>query len=191
MGALFAELEGKAKEYGDYRVVSVFIGGGTPSVVESKWIAELLEKVIAFFTNFNALFAVEIVLFFFIIFFVSKVLRDNDATKLMLLYWVLLIAGGAMHIFDGEVMTKEFFMFYTVILSSVMLIIFSVEVKKYFWDVQRKKPRAIRKRTAKRTANVVSQTSSRRCRICPKTTWARSSCFRAAACPSRFCKVAL
>ena len=44
MGALFAELEGKAKEYGDYRVVSVFIGGGTPSVVESKWIAELLEK---------------------------------------------------------------------------------------------------------------------------------------------------
>ena len=99
--------------------------------------AELLEKVIAFFTNFNALFAVEIVLFFFIIFFVSKVLRDNDATKLMLEYWVLLIAGGAMHIFDGEVMTKEFFMFYTVILSSVMLIIFSVEVKKYFWDVHK------------------------------------------------------
>ena len=123
--------------------------------------AELLEKVIAFFTNFNALFAVEIVLFFFIIFFVSKVLRDNDATKLMLLYWVLLIAGGAMHIFDGEVMTKEFFMFYTVILSSVMLIIFSVEVKKYFWDVHKIKTGTAEKSSG--NTETYSQADSERC----------------------------
>ena len=123
--------------------------------------AELLEKVIAFFTNFNALFAVEIVLFFFIIFFVSKVLRDNDATKLMLLYWVLLIAGGAMHIFDGEVMPKEFFMFYTVILSSVMLIIFSVEVKKYFWDVHKIKTGATEKSSG--NTETYSQADSERC----------------------------
>jgi diadenylate cyclase len=51
----------------------------------------------------------------------------------------MLLAGGAMHIFDGEVMTKQFFMFYVVIVSSVMLIIFSVEVKKYFWDVHKAK----------------------------------------------------
>lgn len=44
MGALFAELEGRAKEYGDYRVVSVFIGGGTPSLLEAKWIVKLMEK---------------------------------------------------------------------------------------------------------------------------------------------------
>lgn len=44
MAALFAELEGRAKEYSDYRVISVFIGGGTPSIVEANRIAELLER---------------------------------------------------------------------------------------------------------------------------------------------------
>ena len=101
---------------------------------------ELLENTIAFFTGLNALHVIEIVMFFFIIFFVSKVLRDNDATKLMLLYWFM--AGGAMHIFDRNIMTKEFFMFYVVLLSATMLIIVNVEVKKYFWDVHRVKTNA-------------------------------------------------
>ena len=123
--------------------------------------AKLWENVIAFFLGFNALFAVEIVLFFFIIFFVSKVLRDNDATKLMLVYWLMLVAGGAMHVFDGEVMTKEFFMFYTIILSSVMLIIFSVEVKKYFWDVHKIKTGATEKTLG--DTETYSQADSERC----------------------------
>ena len=44
MGALFAELEGRATGYSDYKVVSVFIGGGTPSIVNADRITELLEK---------------------------------------------------------------------------------------------------------------------------------------------------
>ena len=100
---------------------------------------ELVENAISFFTGLNALHVIEIVMFFFIIFFVSKVLRDNDATKLMLVYWFMIVAGGAMHIFDREIMTKEFFMFYVILLSATMLIIFNVEVKKYFWDVHRVK----------------------------------------------------
>lgn len=99
----------------------------------------LMKNVETFFVEFSVLHAIEIILFFFVIFFVSKVLRENDATKLMLVYWLFLVAGGAMHIFDGAVMTKELFTFYVVILSSVMLIIFSVEVKKYFWDVHKVK----------------------------------------------------
>lgn len=98
-----------------------------------------MKNVETFFVEFSVLHAIEIILFFFVIFFVSKVLRENDATKLMLVYWLFLVAGGAMHIFDGTVMTKELFTFYVVILSSVMLIIFSVEVKKYFWDVHKVK----------------------------------------------------
>ncbi len=43
MAALFSEIEGRASEYKDYKVVSVFIGGGTPSVVQAKWIVKLLE----------------------------------------------------------------------------------------------------------------------------------------------------
>lgn len=119
----------------------------------------LVENVIAFFTGFGALHAVEIVLFFGLIFFVSKVLRDNDATKLMLMYWLMLFAGGAMHIFDGEVMTKQFFLFYVILLSAVMLIIFSVEVKKYFWDVHSVKGSS----SEKSATEVYSQAETERC----------------------------
>jgi hypothetical protein len=77
----------------------------------------LMKNVETFFVEFSVLHAIEIILFFFVIFFVSKVLRENDATKLMLVYWLFLVAGGAMHIFDGTVMTKELFTFYVVILS--------------------------------------------------------------------------
>lgn len=95
----------------------------------------LWQSVVDFFMNFNGLFAAEILLFFGVIFFVSKVLRDNDATKLMLVYWFMIVVGGAMRIFDGGVMTQPFYMFYVVLLSAVMLILFSGEMKKYFWDV--------------------------------------------------------
>ena len=121
--------------------------------------AKLWESVLAFFTGFNALFAVEIILFFFLIFFVSKVLRDNDATKLMAIYWFMLFAGGCMHVFDGEVMTKQFFLFYVILLSAVMLILFSVEVKKYFWDVHSAKEGGLEKSTAP----VYSQAETERC----------------------------
>ena len=99
-----------------------------------KW-TELQQGVINFFNSFGVLFAVEIVVLFGLLFFVSKVLRDNDATKLMFLYWVMLIAGCALHVFDEAVMDKQFLLIYVVLVSALMLILFSVEVKKYFWDV--------------------------------------------------------
>ncbi len=101
--------------------------------------AGLLERVTSFFNNINALYIVEMVMFFFIIFFVSKVLRDNDATKLMLVYWALIIAGGAMHVFDSKIMTQQLYTFFVILLSATMLIIFNMEVKKYFWDVHKAK----------------------------------------------------
>lgn len=45
MEALRAETIGRAPEYRDYTVVSVFIGGGTPSVVEKEQIGDLLTAV--------------------------------------------------------------------------------------------------------------------------------------------------
>ena len=101
--------------------------------------AELGNSVANFFTAINALHIVEMVIFFFIIFFVSKVLRDNDATKLMLVYWGMIIAGGAMRVFDDEIMTSGLFTFYVILLSATMLMIFNAEVKKYFWDVHKVK----------------------------------------------------
>lgn len=43
MEALLRETEERAGEYSDYMVVSVFIGGGTPSVVKARQLAELLD----------------------------------------------------------------------------------------------------------------------------------------------------
>lgn len=102
-------------------------------------------NAIDFFKNFGGVYAMEIVLFFLLIFFVSKVLRDNDATKLMLLYWGFIVAGGVMHLFDPTVMTQQFFLLYVILLSAVMLLLFSVEVKKYFWDVQTSKVSTLEK----------------------------------------------
>ncbi len=117
------------------------------------------ENVTAFFAGFNFLYLMEIILFFCVIFFVSKVLRDNDATKLMVIYWAMLVAGGLMHVFDREVMTKQFYMFYVILLSASMLILFSVEVKKYFWDVHVVKDNSLERSTAP----VYSQAETERC----------------------------
>ncbi len=45
MEALLAEVRGRAEEYKEYVVDTIFIGGGTPSVVEGVWMERLLELV--------------------------------------------------------------------------------------------------------------------------------------------------
>ncbi len=42
MQAMLAEIGGRAGECRDYRVSSVFIGGGTPSILEAAWVEKLL-----------------------------------------------------------------------------------------------------------------------------------------------------
>lgn len=124
--------------------------------------SDLLQKTTGFFTDFSILFAAEILVLFTIIFFTSKVLRDNDATKLMLIYWFMLIVGVAMRVFDGEVMSPEFLLFYVVLVSALMLILFNVEVKKYFWDVQKTKKPTLEKLTSSDT-ELRSQADTERC----------------------------
>lgn len=115
-----------------------------------------------FFTQFRGLFAVEIVLFFMMIFFVSKVLRDNDATKLMVAYWLMIVAGASMRIFDSMIMTAPFFLFYVMLVSAVMLLLFSGEVKKYMWDVHTSTPLRSTEKSASGT-EIVSQAETERC----------------------------
>lgn len=45
MEALLKEMRGRAEEYQEYLVDTIFIGGGTPSVVNALWIERLLEAV--------------------------------------------------------------------------------------------------------------------------------------------------
>ena len=122
--------------------------------------AQIQQGVVSFFQGFGVLQAVEIILFFGLFFFVSKVLRDNDATKLMLLYWFMLFAGSMLHVFDSELLNKQFLLIYVVLVSAVMLIIFNVEVKKYFWDVHDSHVKLTEKSSG--GAEVVSQVDAER-----------------------------
>ncbi len=122
----------------------------------------LMDNVMKFFQEFQVAYAIEILVLFGLIFFTSKVLRDNDATKLMFIYWFFLLAGCAMRIFDGEIMSPQFFLFYVLLISALMLILFSVEVKKYFWDVHTTKTTSSEKNLTG-GAEIRSQADTERC----------------------------
>ncbi len=130
-------------------------------LLASTKISQVGQGIVQFFQGFNFFTVLEIILFFALIFFVSKVLRDNDATKLMVLYWIMLVAGGVLHAFDGEIMDRGFFVLYVILISAVMLILFSVEVKKYFWDVHSMKGKGVEKTLG--GAEVYSHADTERC----------------------------
>lgn len=121
----------------------------------------LTDSIMSFFNNFHPAYAIEILVLFALIFFASKVLRDNDATKLMFIYWFFLLAGVAMRVFDGDIMTEEIFLFYVLLISALMLILFNVEVKKYFWDVHTTKETALEKTSS--GTEVHTQAETERC----------------------------
>lgn len=122
----------------------------------------LKDGLIDFFVNFQVIYGVEIFFFFLLIFFVSKVLRDNDATKLMLIYWLLILVGGALNVFAEELVTKSFFLFFVILISAFMLILFNVEVKKSLWDVHSSKETLVEKLTGG-SAEVRSHADTERC----------------------------
>ena len=45
MAALFAEIGGRAKDYSDRTVTSIFIGGGTPSLLSGEQIGQLMDRI--------------------------------------------------------------------------------------------------------------------------------------------------
>lgn len=115
----------------------------------------------AFFDNFGALQVVEIILLFTVIFFVSKILRDNEATNLMVVYWCILVGGGCISIFAKEIMPAPIFFLFVLLVSATMLLLFNVEVKKYFWDVRTTAEKPVEKATG--GTEVVSRVETERC----------------------------
>ncbi len=97
---------------------------------------DLMNRVGGFFSAFSFAFAVEILIFFCCIFYVSKILRDNDATRLMVLYWALILAVGVMAETGAfRLVDKNFFFYFVVMMSMFFLIMFNVEVKKSLLDM--------------------------------------------------------
>ena len=88
-----------------------------------------------FFAEFKAAYAVEIILLFLLITYVSKTLKENDATSMMLAYWVL-IPGVGVLAYAVDFLNAQFYLYFLLILSAFMLIMFNVEIKKSLWDSQ-------------------------------------------------------
>ena len=120
------------------------------------------QQVTAFFQNFSFFHGLEIGLLFLLFYYVSKVLRENDATKLMLLYWLLIISGGALEFFADDLIDRKFYLFYLILISAFMLILFNVEVKKSLWDVHTAKEPSAEK-TLLGGAEVHTQAEVERC----------------------------
>ena len=90
----------------------------------------LKDNAVAFFKDFGAIYAVEICLFFLMIFFVSKVLRDNDATKLMVLYWVFIFRRyNAFYL--GVFSIADFFYYLSISAVFVFLTVRVLEKKRW------------------------------------------------------------
>lgn len=115
----------------------------------------------AFFNDFGVLQVIEIILLFAVIFFVSKTLRDNEATNLMVVYWCILVGGGCISVFDETIMPEWAFFLFVLLVSATMLLLFSMEVKKYFWDVHTQAEKTMKKTGG--GAEVVSQADTERC----------------------------
>ena len=124
--------------------------------------ADFQQRLTAFFTDFKVVYGVEIFVFFLLIFYVSKILRDNDATKLMLLYWAILIGGGAVFFFTDALFSEQVYLFFILLVSAFMLILFNVEVKKSLWDVHNTKETSADK-TLGGGSEVKTQADAERC----------------------------
>ena len=122
-----------------------------------------MEKFLGFFRQFTVLYGIEIFLLFLLIYCVSKILRENEATKLMLLYWGILIFGGVLKCMDEEMFSATFYFLFVLVVSGFMLVLFNVEVKKSLWDVHKSHDRLIGKSEHSseiRTASEVEQNIS-------------------------------
>lgn len=96
--------------------------------------SQIQAGVAAFFTQFQFVYALEIVCLFALIYFVSKVLRDNEATKLMFVYWTLVAVFGVWHVLADEIFTKTLFLLFLLIISVFMMMLFNMEIKKSLWE---------------------------------------------------------
>ena len=93
-----------------------------------------LEKAGGFFTGFRGVYVAEILLLFLLMAYVSKTLKENDATRLMIAYWILIVGVGAL-CYCVDFLGATFYLYFLLILSAFMLIMFNVEIKKSLWDL--------------------------------------------------------
>lgn len=86
-----------------------------------------------FFTGFRGIYVAEIAALFLMFTFVSRTLKDNDATRMMIAYWAMIVIVGVLS-YAVDFLNAQFYLYFLLILSAFMLIMFNVEIKKSLWD---------------------------------------------------------
>ena len=96
--------------------------------------SQIQQFCVSFFTQFQFVYLLELVCLFALLYYVSKVLRDNEATKLMVAYWVLVAALGLWHVLADEIFTTSLFILSLLIVSTFLMMLFNMEIKKSLWE---------------------------------------------------------
>ena len=101
---------------------------------------EVAEGIRAVFTDFsqNWIIVIEAVFLFLLIYFVLKILYENNAKKLIPVYVFLLICTGAVTLFSEHLTVAVFYVF-VMLMSLFFLLLFSVEIKRSIWNVAAKR----------------------------------------------------
>lgn len=86
-----------------------------------------------FFTDFRGIYVAEIAALFLMFTFVSRTLKENDATRMMIAYWAMIVIVGVLS-YAVDFLDAQFYLYFLLILSAFMLIMFNVEIKKSLWD---------------------------------------------------------
>ena len=114
---------------------------------------EVAEAIKGIFTDFshNWIIVIEAVFLFLIIYFVLKILYENNAKKLIPIYVVLIVCTGAVTLFSRHLSSDVFYIF-LLLLSLFFLLLFSVEIKRSIWNRGKRVIPASGEAAAKNTA---------------------------------------
>lgn len=113
-------------------------------------IGEGIKNIFSDFSH-NWIIVVEAVFLFLIIYFVLKILYENNAKKLIPVYVVLIVCTGIVALFSRH-LTAEVFYIVLLLLSFFFLLLFSVEIKRSIWNRTKHKSVVSGEAAAKNTA---------------------------------------
>lgn len=92
---------------------------------------EIADSFIGVFTNLSVAYIFELAIIFALVFFVMKVLKDNNAKKLIGWYTATIVLSAVIAIAAG--FGGEFFAVSLLLVSVFMLLLFSQELKRGIW----------------------------------------------------------
>lgn len=101
---------------------------------------QVAEGIKSVFTNFseNWIIVIEVIFLFLLIYFVLKILYENNAKKLIPVYVFLLICTGVVTLFSEHLTVVVYYIF-IMLMSLFFLLLFSVEIKRSIWNVASKR----------------------------------------------------